>query len=107
MTQKLDTFSKIILATGSINYLASMVEGVNSEMKMTPGFMSEGSVHKEGVDKRDKDMDEALALLEQVMGKLGNSLEEQCAIDIYVTTPAFNVLIHGHDDVEGDFENIE
>lgn len=107
MSQKLNSFSKILLATGTINYLASMIEGVNSEMKMMPGFTSLGSVHKEGIEQRDKDMDEALALLEQAMEILGNSLNEQCAIDIYVTTPAFNVLIHGHDDVEGDFDNIK
>lgn len=32
----LDLFSKILLATGTINYMASMIHGVNSQIKMLP-----------------------------------------------------------------------
>jgi hypothetical protein len=71
MSQKLDSFSKIILATGTINYLASMINGVNEQMKFTPGFMSEGSFHKEGIEKRDKDMAVAVEKLKEVMELLG------------------------------------
>lgn len=102
--QKLDSFNKIILATGTINYLASMIEGLNSDMKRVP---DPEKVHAEGIAQRDADMEAALDKLKDAMEILGNSVEEPCAIDVYVTTPAFMVVKHGHDDVEGDFDNLD
>lgn len=101
--QKLDSFNKIILATGTINYLASMVEGLNSDMKCSP---DPKKVHAEGIAKRDADMVAALEKLKEAMEILGNSIDEVCAIDQYVTTPAFNVVVNGHDEVEGDFDSL-
>lgn len=99
--QRLDNFSKIILATGTINYLASSIEGVNAQMKMI-----KGDGFKELTGKLDDDLEKATKLLTEVMEVLGNSLPETCSIDQYVTTPAFMVVMHGHDEVEGDFDNL-
>lgn len=104
MSQKLDSFNKILLATGTINYLASMVEGLNSDMKR---ISDPEGVRKEGIEKRDKDLETALGHLMAAMEVLGNSVEEPCAIDVYVTKPAFNVIVHGYDEVEGNFDGIE
>lgn len=101
--QKLDSFNKILLATGTINYLAGMVEGLNSDMKHMP---DPKKVHADGIAKRDADMEAALGKLKEAMEILGNSVDEVCAIDQYVTTPAFQVVMHGHDEVEGDFDNL-
>lgn len=101
--QKLDSFSKIMLATGAINYLASMIEGLNSDMKRLP---DPDKVHAPGIEKREAAVESALGKLKEAMEVLGNSMDECCAIDQYVTSPAFQVLIHGHDDVEGDFDDL-
>lgn len=103
MSEKLDSFSKILLATGTINYLASIIEEVNKDMKV---FASPGNVHAAGVQRREAALETALYHLKEVMEALGNAMNEVCPIDQYVTTPAFNVLIHGHDDVEIDHENL-
>lgn len=101
--EKLDSFGKILLATGNINYLAAAIHGLNEQMRFIPD--SDG-VHKPGIEKRDNDLADALAHLTQAMEILGNSLEEPCAIDVYVTTPSFQVIMHGHDDIEGDFDDL-
>lgn len=101
--QKLDSFNKILLATGSINYLASMVDGVNSDIKR---INDPEKVHAGGIERREKAMETALYHLKEAMEALGNSMDYACAIDQYVTTPALQVLIHGHDEVEGDFDNL-
>lgn len=102
--ERLDSFNKILLATGTINYLASMINGVNSQLKMTK--LANDPIHKEGIEERDAIMGKAVELLKETMEILGNALEEQCEIDIYVTTPAFQVITHGHDEVDGDFDNL-
>lgn len=102
--QKLDVFNKILLATGSINYMASAVYSLNEQMKTIP---DPKGIFKEFNDKRDEDLVKALGHLKSAMEILGNSIEEPCALDLYVTTPAFNVVMHGYDDVECDFENLE
>lgn len=104
MSQKLDVFNKILLATGSINYLASAVYNLNEQMKT---IADPKGIFKEFNEKRDDDLVKVLDHLKEAMEILGNSIEEPCAIDVYVTTPAFNVVMHGHDDVEGDFDNLE
>lgn len=101
--EKLDSFGKILLATGNINYLAAAIHGLNEQMRFVP---DSENIHKPGIEKRENDLTDALAHLTQAMEILGNSLEEPCAIDVYVTTPAFNVIIHGNDDVEGDFDEL-
>lgn len=43
------------------------------------------------------------------MEKLGNLINAQdalCSLDQYVTTPAFMVVVQGHDDPDGDFDNL-
>jgi hypothetical protein len=104
MTQKLDSFSKILLATVTINYLASMLDGVNSDMKFIP---DPDKVHAEGIQKRQVALENAVEKLKEVMNELGDAMDAVCPIDEYVTEPAFNVLCHGHDNVEGDFENVD
>jgi len=45
MSQKLDSLSKILIATGQINYMAASIDSVNEQMKFLPdakGFHAEG-----------------------------------------------------------------
>jgi hypothetical protein len=40
------------------------------------------------------------------LGDLINAQDAICALDLHVTNPAFNVVVHGHDEVEGNFDNL-
>lgn len=100
--EKLDLFNKILLATGTINYLASSVYGLNENMKT---ISDPGNVFKKGIENRDADLIKALEYLKAAMEVLGNANQEPCAIDVFVTTPAFMVVVHDHDEVEGDFDS--
>ena len=98
---KLDSFSKILLATGTINYLAAAINSVNEEMKFAPDHER---YHVSGIERRDAALLTASVKLSEIMNALGGVLDEVCAIDEYVTTPAFEVLVHGKDDVNGEFQ---
>lgn len=112
MSQKLDSFSKILLATSAINYMASSINGVNRDMKFiiaTPPPNYDASVHKEGIETKDALLEEVVKDLGAIMEKMGNLINGHdciCPIDQYITTPAFQVVIHGNDDVEGDFYDL-
>jgi hypothetical protein len=98
--QKLDSFNKIILATGTINYMASSINGLNEQIKI---LKDKEGAFKDGIEQRDAILAEAVEDLKKVMNKLGDLINAQdaiCAIDQYVVTPAFNVVVHGHDDAD-------
>lgn len=95
--KKLDSLSKIMLATGAINYMAVSMDSVNEQVKMIPD--PEG-VHKEGIKERDETLAAAVGQLSDVMELLGNLLNNQdaiCKIDIRATKQAFDIIIHGKD----------
>lgn len=106
MQQKLDSLSKIALALGAINYMAISIDSVNEQIKMIPD--TEG-VHKEGIEQRDKILSETATELGVIMEKLGNLINAQdaiCSLDQYVTNPAFMVVVQGHDDPDGDYDDL-
>lgn len=103
--EKLDDFNKILIATAQINYMASAIHGVNVQMKMT-GLAKE-KVHAPGVKEKDRLLAETVKTLGEVMEDLGNYMSGAdciCPIDVRVTTPAFEIIIHGKDDVEKDYQ---
>jgi hypothetical protein len=116
MSQKLDSLSKILLATGAINYMAASIDSVNEQIKMMKPTYKKAvpdldfdEVHGEGIKARDELLAEVVADLAPILEKMGNLINGQdaiCAIDEYITAPAFNVILHGHDDTEGDFDNL-
>lgn len=111
MAQKLDSFSKILLATSAINYMASSIDGVNRDMKFIRHNDGDAlnEFHNKGIEERDKLMEDVVKQLGQIMESMGNVINGHdaiCAIDQYITTPAFNVIIHGNDDTEGDFDSL-
>lgn len=100
MSQKLDNISKIMLATGSINYMATAINSVNEQIKMVPD--PEG-YHKEGIETRDQLLARTVKRLGNIMEELGNLMNNQdciAPIDVRATTPAFEIILHGKDDVE-------
>lgn len=110
MAEKLDQLSKILLATGTINYLATSMFCVNKDMKyLVHRHPETEKVHGGGIKEKDEVLDEVIGKLTEVMELLGNTLsncDAVCPLDQYVTTPAFQVVVHGNDNPEGDFDNL-
>lgn len=113
MKQKLDSFSKILLATATINYMASSIDGVRKSMNHVRSHQPDkedwDKIHGESSTDFENALNEAVTDLGKVMEKLGNAINRRdaiCAIDQYITTPAFNVIIHGHDNTEGNFDDL-
>lgn len=99
MSEKLDNLSKILLATGAINYMASAVDSVNEQMKFVPD--PEG-VHKPGITERDDILQQTWIKLGEIMENLAdvmNSHDCICPIDVRATKAAFDIIIHKKDDV--------
>lgn len=102
-TEKLDLFSKILIATGQINYMASLINSVNEQIKFVPD--KEG-YHKEGIKSRDDLLNEVVIKLAAIMEEMGNCINEHdclCTIDERVAKVPFEIIIHGMDNVEDDY----
>jgi hypothetical protein len=93
MSQKLDSLSKILIATGQINYMAASIDSVNEQIKMIP-------------DKQEL-LAEVVTKLGAIMEDMGNLINGQdciCHIDERVSKVPFEIIIHGMDDTEKDYE---
>lgn len=108
MSQKLDSLSKIIIATGQINYMAVSINSVNEQTKFIP---DSNGVHKEGIEARDEILSEMVAKLTAIMEEVGdfiNNADCICHIDTRVAAAPFEILVHGMDDCEEIYvENAE
>jgi len=97
--EKLDTFSKILLATQSINYMANCVNGVVQQYKMIP---TPDEVIVKGLTAKENALFTAEKQLVKIMEELGDFMNEAgfcMEIDNRVTREAFSIL-HGNDDIE-------
>lgn len=106
MSQKLESIQKILLATGTINYLANAMNGVNTEIKFIP---DQAGIYANGIQERESLLSAAVADLSEVMENLAdymNSADCISAIDVTATEAAFRILIEGHDDVDDDHEEV-
>ena len=102
--EKLDPQSKILLATGAINYLANQLHSLNKQMKMAVHLRPEcKDIFEDGIKNRDEILENSIVRLKIVMEELSDCLND-CdavqAIDVKVVTPAFDVLVHGKDSLE-------
>lgn len=98
--EKLDSFSKIIVATSAINYMANSLSTVNQQMKMIP---DEKGYHADGIKQKDELLNSVVNKLGDIMEELGNCInncDAICPIDERVTSEAFAIILHGKDDVE-------
>lgn len=100
MQEKLDSLSKILVATGAINYMAAQIYTVNDQMKFIP---DKDGIHKEGIRVKDEVLAQAVIKLSEIMEDLGDLINaHDCIspIDEYITTPAFDIIVQGNDDVD-------
>ena len=100
MEEKLDSFSKILIATGQINYMASSINSVNMQIKTVS---DDKGTFKHRIDQRDKALADAVCKLGEVMEDLGDLINVQdciSPIDERVSNVPFEIIIHGKDEIE-------
>ena len=104
MSQKLDSLSKILIATGQINYMAASIDSVNEQIKMIP---DKQGFHADGIKERDELLAKVVTKLGAIMEDMGNLINSQdciCHIDVRVSKVPFEIIIHRMDDTEKDYE---
>lgn len=97
--ERLDSFSKILIATAQVNYMAAAINGVNEQIK----FLKDNPFHQEGIKQRDAILAQTEDKLSDIMEDLGNYMNNNdclTKIDERVTTVAFNIIQRGMDEVE-------
>lgn len=102
---KLDPYSKILLATQTINFLASNINSVMNDYAWLSTVNEPASAERlRNSAKQKKDLlEDALIGLVSVMESLAdycNDFDSITPIDIKIVKPAFDVLVHGEDLVE-------
>lgn len=118
MSQKLDNFNKILLATGTINYMASALEGVRKDYQTIVSINSKKEKHdefsdkvmKEGLESKNEMMADTLKKLCDVIEDLGNYLDGHdivCPIDARIYSVPLNILLHDMDEEEKHYEQEE
>lgn len=103
--QKLDSLSKIIIATGQINYMAVSINSVNEQMKFIP---DENGYHTEGIKQFDEALSDTVGKLASIMEDLGNLINNRdaiCHIDTRVAKVPFEIIIDGKDECETDYDS--
>lgn len=100
MAEKLDIFNKILLATQTINYLASNMNNVVTQIRSMTGM---SNIQMNGADATEAVLNTALVQLANVMEGLGdyvNNVDMVCPIDERITNAAFQIIVHGKDNIE-------
>ena len=116
MTEKLDLFSKILLATSTINYMASTLNAVNEQYKVA--LVSEGIDEEDnGLSKnilatliadQDKKLQELTMGLTGIIRDFGNYLNKKdcvCAIDARIYKPSSEILLEDKDEVNNTYND--
>lgn len=99
--EKLDDFSKIVLATSSIAYMASQINRVILSTPNPPDAATEYNL-EEGRDL----LTFSLQRLIPIMNALATHLNDAGIarhIDERATSPAFEVCVYGFDETETDY----
>lgn len=106
LPKRLDHFSKIIIATGQINYMASSVNGVNLQLKAIR--KQDEDFLRELIKTNDEFLKEVVVDLKNIMEKVGNYINGVdciCPIDVRVSKVPFEIVVENKDEVENDYED--
>lgn len=104
---RLDSFSKILVATGQINYMAASINGANEQLKFIP---DENGFHTNGIKESDKLLADVVNDLSGVLEKMANLINAHdciCAVDLRVSKVPFEILIRKMDECENDYEDAQ
>lgn len=106
--EKLDSFNKILLATSTINYMASACDRVNEQCKTLCNVKSDtGGALSDGIKERTKALEKVLRDLNKILESFGNFLDGRdcvCMIDTRVYKVPLEILLHGMDEVDKNYE---
>jgi hypothetical protein len=100
--ERLDSFSKILLATQSINYMANVINGVRENLVMCKAV---DEVIKEMVEVQTELLDDTVCELSIIMNKLGDYMNaHDCIspIDGRITNVAFEIIVQGKDETKSE-----
>lgn len=100
--EKLNPINKIVLATGSINYMAAHIHTIRQQMLAT-NLQHEGNPHKQSLHDQKQTFNRTLMHLENAMEELMSYLDGyDCLTDLDVTilNPPFDVIVEGNDDMD-------
>lgn len=99
MSQKLDSLSKIIIATGQINYMAASISTVNEQIKSLPDKERD---FRDAIELNTIVLKDTVVKLGFIMEELACFINEQgtsCPIDDKISKVPFQIIIQGIDDV--------
>lgn len=103
-SEKLDPLSKILVATGAINYLSNCLYSVNRDIKsVVHNNPRQREILEPGILQREDVLFSTVKKLSVIMEELGNILNAHdsiCQIDERVTDEAFKIVVHGEDNIE-------
>jgi hypothetical protein len=115
--QRLDSMSKILLATSTINYMANTLNDVISNYKMiitvnstpdSPQTEFSKNVMAEGLKEKEDFIAEMVKKLSGVVEELAdylNGADMVCEIDQRINNVPCEILLLGKDLVERDYDN--
>lgn len=98
--ERLDSFSKILLATQSINYMANIINKTCQELK---SLSLHDETAKELIEEQTALLGDTVDELTVIMNKLGNYMNAtDCIspIDTKITDAAFEIIMRGKDEME-------
>ena len=106
VNNKLSPISKILLATGQINYIANVINSSNEQIKMIPFPPNMNSnVYIESIKERDDILQQTWQKLSKIMEDLAdlqNNQDMTFDIDERIGRGIFDILLCGKDDIEDD-----
>ncbi|MCF2487504.1 hypothetical protein [Dyadobacter sp. CY347] len=117
--QRLDSMSKILLATSTINYMANAVNSVISDYQMiitvnstpdSPQSESSKKIMSDGLKEKEDFMAEMANKLSGILEEFGdyiNGCDMVCAIDMRIYNAPCDILLMGKDLVDHDYDNEE
>lgn len=110
MIEKLDNLSKVLLATGTINYMAAGLDRIIQNVIVVPdkqfgedatNFLTKSHKAKE---ERMEELVKDLSTVVENIANYMNSIDAVCAIDIRATKVPCEILLHDMDEVENYYD---
>jgi len=116
MPEKLDLFSKILLATSTINYMASSLNAVNEQYKdvlyLEEKVRDDNDISTKALETlvadQDKKLEEVSENLAGILKSFGNYLHKKdcvCAIDARIYKLSSEILLEGKDEVDNTYDD--
>lgn len=117
--QRLDSMSKILLATSTINYMANTINGVISNYQLintvnSIAYPDQSELSKtamaNGLTEKQAFMAEMVKKLSDVVEDFAdyiNNCDMICQIDLRINSVPCDILLMGNDLVDHDYDNEE